>query len=359
MSDLRKNEHFGRMLETSELIWPMIETSLNTRMEHLGCQDLTVRIEHFLAKRRGKPLLRPYLTRIILDIFSEELWDTKSNLQLLAAVETINLSTYLANFAFDSKDAIILNDAKSAHFIAAMISLSLACNFETSEQEQVNTRIKAILRCNEEVYAGQYLDICVLNLRNSEIEGNLVTFTKQYLQRCRLLCGSTMMLAMLPMSKVALSDDIRQAVTALLLSFGAAVQSINDLSDAFPDAQRFYSTPYFDLRNQRLTLPYLLLLHAGVALHDLRHIAECIDRQDVQLKLCSLLAEHRIIDSGRAFIRTHYWPQIRNSLQYIKRKHPTYALRYLQFIPHLLFCSRMYDLPRFYSGKTNESQELL
>lgn len=270
--DQQKERHFYRLNETSEAVWPIIE-ELIERQYRKDCSDsLREDMNLFLKKRLGKQLLRPYLARLAYELAGGREW--KSILNLLAAVELFNISTYQSNICFDQKADFNVSRTEN-QYISSMFSLSLA-QIAISEQKGMTDEAKSIAseilaRCNIEVYEGQYIDINLLTLNewnNIESEQDYQKFISNYIHRCELIGGATFVVTVLGALAAKRNGNLVELLTKCYRKFGIAAQIINDLADYIPESQqekhakytRPYTSSYGDLRMGRLTYPTFILL---------------------------------------------------------------------------------------------------
>ena len=347
--DLTKREHFDRLEETSLAVWPLLESGVAARINALAIPEAATDLELLLARRRSAHLLRPYVARICLETTNASDWDSAPNLALLAATEALNLSTYYANFAFDTKGDVGLRNSTAANqFICSMLLLAHAESLVSEalgETPDACVRGLAQLRDrNQDVYAGQYLDLNVLthgNLARLRRQG-VAAFEEVYARRCHLLCGSTFRLATIMLENTETADDHVVAITSILESLGCGIQAVNDLADLIPSPQRSYADAAADLRNGRLTLPLYRLAAAGTDVELLRsQLTEHLRDEASTERLLNDIRAIAPVHEVRAFVWDRCWLPIRRALRYLRRRHPSQALRYFDFIPHLFFESRI------------------
>ncbi|HHB92625.1 MAG TPA: hypothetical protein ENK59_05370, partial [Thioploca sp.] len=201
-------QHFARLKETSDLVWPIIEREVENLYENLRVYDddkavLKSEMEVFFKRRRHKLLLRPYLTRLAYEFYGGKDW--KKNIDVFAAVELFNISTYQSNLCFDKK---LMNEVanNSNQYIASMLTLSLATKLIQDSQifssEQKNRAIQLLNESNNKVYLGQYIDLNMLTFskfKSYQYQKNqygIVRYKKKhfyhdYVERCNKIGGST------------------------------------------------------------------------------------------------------------------------------------------------------------------------
>ena len=345
MVDLTATEHFGRMQETANLVWPMVRSIIASRFIQNDCAGMSSKIECFLKLRDNRPLLRPYIARIFIEAYLGENWKSTRNLEVLAAIELLNTSTYLMNYLFDlSKRPQSKGGWDSCSYIASsMFTGADAIRLVCRENETTNAhRVKAILDCNDKVYAGQYFDSNVLNFSQASTPGFLDSVRVLYDKRCRFLCGSTIELTLLPVIDKIQDPIWLRFLHRFLNTLGAAIQSINDLADLTSEPIRFYSSGFNDLKNKRLTLPYILLLESGITIENLRCFSESISSEEGCAEFCNLIKYNGIMRRGQMCIREMFGNELKRRLRKIYTRLPNAMGRYFQFVPHIVFQSRMY-----------------
>ena len=75
MKDLRKDEHFQRLAETGRRVWTLLESCIQDRIQSRGLENLIPDFEVMLRRKRQGIFLRPYLSRLFLEVVGEEyLW---------------------------------------------------------------------------------------------------------------------------------------------------------------------------------------------------------------------------------------------------------------------------------------------
>ena len=261
--EISKQDHFERIKETTNVVWPIIETIVKNFLTDYNNNELNPHLEIFLRKRRGKPLLRPYLTRMAYESAGGSEWESMGS--LFAATELLNISTYQSNMCFDEKHDDWAGTTANNQFIASMLSLSFALK-AVIEQKGISEASKVsalalINQVNSEVYLGQFLDLNKLCIKESEryLAEPESIFIEDYLKRCRLIGSSMFRVATIGAYAVSTAPSHESALFSYLDALGLAGQILNDLADYMPDANRPYASQYGDLRMGRMTFPAYIL----------------------------------------------------------------------------------------------------
>jgi geranylgeranyl pyrophosphate synthase len=343
--DISKDEHFRRLGETTEHVWPVIEKIIQTHLRQNGSESIGPDMEVFLAKRRGKPLLRPYLTRIAYEIAGGECWQEMTS--LLAAPELLNISTYQSNMCFDSKRDGWGATTANNQFISSMITLSLALlaiHLQDGLSDRSRQQAMALIsECNSSVYQGQHADLNQLCIAKAEyyLASDAHVFIDDYLRRCHLIGGSMFNVAQIGL--LAVNPDHRASILLKVYfsALGTAGQIINDLADYFPDANRPYASQYSDLRMGRFTYPTYLLLKGGYP-PDLFKLERAGDKMEDYLKSATQwLQSNNAGGAARQLLRNVCWPDIKRAISAMTPFCSMESLAPLTFAKHFVFESRM------------------
>ncbi len=366
----RKERHFDRIEETSKAVWPIIIGLIEKQYERDKSSALRGDMKLFLEKRENKSLLRPYLARLAYELAGGKDWT--SILNLLAAVELFNISTYQSNICFDQKADFRVSQPEN-QFIASMFSLSLA-QIAVSEQQGMTAEAKSMAlellsRCNIEVYEGQFIDINLLSLEGLRVSinennaskldqpyGAKDSFMDEYIHRCTLIGGATFVVTAIG----AIAANSHGHLTELLMKcyrqFGVAAQIINDLADYIPEEDqtnngrlsRPYTNSYGDLRMGRLTYPtYLLWRDADtssklIAIH--KRWQHLVPTKDELIVFTNALKKMNIRGKIESLIRVKTWKGkggIKFTLDELEKISAREAFNDLLFIRSFIFGSSM------------------
>lgn len=353
-----KERHFYRLGETSEAVWSVMEALVNRQYEKDNAEYLRKDMDRFLNKRLRKLLLRPYLVRLAYELAGGTDW--KSILNILAAAELLNISTYQSNICFDQKVNINASNCDN-QFIASMVSLSLAqiaiCEQKWESDHARSIALETVAKCNLEVYEGQHIDINRLCLNNYS---HIDSFLPDYIHRCELIGGTTFMITAIGALAANRDDKLFKLLKSCYRKFGAAAQMINDLADYIPAKNlkdnpkysRPYTDSYGDLRMGRLTYPTYVLLqlegpdkHISDALIDIhRRWKYLVPVQQELLIFTDTLMRLNIRGKVEGLMTKKCWNGkggIKETLREIKEIAPSEAYRDLMFIRSFMFGSSM------------------
>ena len=345
MKDLRKDEHFQRLAETGRRVWTLLESCIQDRIQSRGLENLIPDFEVMLRRKRQGIFLRPYLSRLFLEVVGEEDWGSPKNLSLLAAVEAYNISTYHANTAIDGKFQADDNHSPSNQIMCAMQMLGVAHDLIRQGLDappQVAAGIHILMATNDTAYSALNIDLNILCYANlAAIESGGTSFNHRYLQRCKGICGSTFQLALLPLKGVGCDPDVYGALDCIASHLGLGIQAVNDLEDLAPGCVQDVGA-HKDLKNGRLTLPYYLLHHRGYSREMLLDLAASTSSSGTSSTLSTLALQSGVVAEVKSFIRLQAWNPIRSQIRFLTRKKRTASVRYFQFVHHLLFGSRIW-----------------
>lgn len=221
----------------------------------------------YLYRRRfEKPVwLRPYVMAHIYEFFSGQSYHKV--LPAVAAAEVFNISTYQSNIIFDDKIQRKTNLDNVNQIISAFISLNIASKMLTKCDTDSDSKLYCVEKlqsCNQQVYAGQYIDLNVLIASNAGhvLELSLPNYLELYRQRCDLIGGTTVANCAAWALRLSGSVDIKQCddIENLFRHWGMIMQMINDLSDfaVFIDKKQYVR--YTDVNEGKITLPFFLIL---------------------------------------------------------------------------------------------------
>ncbi len=266
-----KNEYFARMRETSDLVYPLIEEQI----EGLAKEDAILRsIVRYVADKRDRHLLlRPFLIRLTYELTGGKDWER--TIAVGAAFELLNISSYQANSAFDSKYRVLTSQQRNSQFIASMVTRELAEDTLRAARSEFSGDVVEVLMqdlsaSNRNMYLAQHYDMNLLTVANGSRYSDESVFLAGYTRRCWLGCGIfTGLCARAGGVLASAQPDSLAALQRFGEEFGTALQIVNDLADFVPPntdpvVAVDFQDQFSDLRNGRLTLGcYKLLRECG------------------------------------------------------------------------------------------------
>ncbi len=343
---LQKEIHFRELKETSVQVWPIIEAQM-LQVDPLIFRGIKVDMERYMAIRRNKLLLRPFLARMCIELNPKLNWN--SFLPFLGAVEMLNISSYQSNFCFDEKGHLSTKRDRDNQFICSMISFSKSLELlgdmgSAFNSDQVAFILHRFSESNSQIYEGQYCDLNILSIDEicnfPDIEG----FLEAYINRCRLIGGSTFNVCS-SVSTCDFESNIACCLQEYLISLGIAAQMINDLADFIPHKSRIYAAPLADLTMGRLTLPVYYLYQHGYPIIEWRDRLISGGGGANEEKYCNLildaLFEINIEKHIRLLIRSRIFPEIKKSLRILSRHCSNDAVERFAFAFHFIYGSRL------------------
>lgn len=215
---------------------------------------------NFVLKERVRKnkLLRPFINKMAFAVVDKldnkiEITDVIAE-SVMTCCELFNISTYQTNYVFDKKNIQYFKKVNN-QIIFSYLNISiisgiinkLQIDFETKSALNYN-----ILKCNEKVYLGQYLDLNTFSYQNIDTikRWGRKHFTENYFKRCIYLGGYTtyfpVISPLLFRKNIELSFFYDLGEAALL--YGGLMQLLNDIND-------FLSSEMNDLYTQKITLP--------------------------------------------------------------------------------------------------------
>ena len=312
---MNKKDYIQYLHDTSDVVSPHLSALVETYRSI--DRDLYDILLHFTRRRINKPLLKPALVRVCYELFSERSW--KEIIPVCAAFEMVNISSYQANSAFDSKLDILSDADKDSQFIAAMLSRELAHNaIRELESRPPGRRLESLQQCisdaNKWIYVAQHYDLNLLTVENLGVYADEAYYLQEYAKRC--FYGSGVFSGLCAFAGGLLAgagaDDL-QALKAFGESYGVALHVINDIGDYIPPSpggqiRRDYQDQFSDLRNGRLTLPlYHVLTHASRS--DKRELRTLMGNAHIDgvamTRILEMLDEYQSIVFATRFAQQH------------------------------------------------------
>jgi len=285
---------------TDQIIIDTIRKRFNGQLEHLMLELPQKRAES------GKPKLRPAIFRFTYEIAGGKYWRRYEN--IAAAMEMLNLSTYVLNYVLDDKGGEKPKQQRNNECIVSMIQRELAqqllitdgTNLSFNDYLAIDKRFSEINIFTSGI--GQYLD--GNHLRS--IEDNYVD---EYVRRCEGLTGKFMQYISEIGGIIAGSpEEELKKLGRFGINPGILVQIINDLGDYCPSKAgkqsvgKVYQDQYSDLRHGCITYPAYIVLTQGT-----KEEKETVKRVQNNLKA----TEEDCLGVTRAFTRLKGCQQVK------------------------------------------------
>lgn len=262
-----RTQYFQRMRETSEVVDPIILDSISP-IKNINSElyDFILNMPQ-LKKRIGKGKLRPFLMRLAYEVCGGGHWEKIKD--SCAAVELLNISTYIDNAVFDSKGGIKEREEASNYIIAGRVIRNKASEVLRRDQN-LDDRLESLLsEADCDIYIGQYVDLN--QIKQEKFYQSIEGFLQVYLDRCYKLTGR--FLENIAKMGAILADGSDEQVKNLGnfgKNMGIVVQIINDIGDFVPskegiyDVEKVYQDQFNDIKSGKLTLPmYYVLMHGS------------------------------------------------------------------------------------------------
>lgn len=268
----------GSYFKEMALTWDNVSVYMKQKLAQLspaGTSAADVIATNPLIRKRlslESPKLRPFLLRMSFEASGGKDWERI--IPACAAVEFVNISTYLTNAVFDEKGGEDVQRNSSHYIIAAMVLRDLASeclhdlspNFSEAIALEAHSRLAEI---NRIIYFGQHIDLHMLKKDNINYFNSLADAKSLYLERAEKFCGNFMgnvayLGAVLACADCKKAEALRKCGT----SYGTGLQIINDLADFSYDEhaldfEKIYKDLYSDIRQGKLTYPVILALEDG------------------------------------------------------------------------------------------------
>lgn len=264
---MEREEYFQKMRETSEIVDPLIIKSVDYLKEtNKELYNFIVSIPAFKKRVEKKDKLRPFLLRLAYELAGGRNW--KKIAYACAAVELLNISTYIDNAVFDNKNNIDERE-KNNYVISARIIRNIAENvIKKVTKKDSETLISLLSEIDHDIYVAQFEDLNQIK-KGRKFE-SMKNFLSSYLHRCEFLTGRFM-------ENIAKSGAILAKATEKQLNdlgkigrnIGIIDQIVNDIGDLVPaeentiDYEKVYQDQFSDIKNGKLTLPIYYVLQFG------------------------------------------------------------------------------------------------
>jgi len=263
-----KGQYFQEMKET----WKHTSEYMQQKLSQIETKDreaiLALR-ENYVVKKRisdKNPKVRPFLMRLSFEVCGGGDW--KRIIPACAAVEFLNISTYVTNAVFDEKGESKTKKDVNQYIIDAMLLRDLAteCLLEVKvslSPEETRAIVGKLAEINKLVYLGQYVDLYQLKKENLKRFKSFEEMKQLYEKRTEYFCGYFM--SNIAYIGAILANATGEQIKALKnfgLSYGAGIQIANDLGDFVfgkaKDYEKTYKDQYSDIKQGKLTYPIIL-----------------------------------------------------------------------------------------------------
>jgi|GEM_PF-2972763 len=266
-----KKIYFNKLHESSIAVHEFIEKEINKISKSIPA-DLFFTFKSLPEKRFSKNTLRPFLTKIIFNVLSND--SSNDNLPVYVLSEINNYFAYLDNWILDNKNKI-WNENKQRKTISHL-TIASALFREISENIIHESNIDVFLKekilgifnkATISSYIGQAIDmemsIKTISGYSSDEEYLQNYIKKSYLQSGCLYGASLEAGAIL----ANVDDETRNRIKELGEVIGTGLHISNDLGDfaILGESSDFknYQDQMADIRNGRLSLPIYWVLKYG------------------------------------------------------------------------------------------------
>jgi geranylgeranyl pyrophosphate synthase len=341
MERYSKSEHFERLKETTKIVRRRLIDKLDT-----GESDF-LKSEPVWAERvlsDSTLFLRPLIVRNVYEACGGDIQD--ANIDMLASVEALNISTYQTDFIFDSSslDRADLGRQIVSSYDTTFRGISFILNH--SESPKKNSKIADIfIEKMNEVYRGQWLDTRVFpykhegkSLLNMEREKYLSVYRK----RCGYLDGSQFGLCfvlgyLMKESSPKVGTKLYENLFKIGFHFGVCIQALNDMESLVSDDQSD------DLKFGIVTYPIYLSLNRNQGLRE--KFAEHWNSREPEPRLKNFSDKIKSKKTTRPLVKflLKEFKKIRDKINIVS-KNTNVETRFFDFIfPHIFFSRIMSD----------------
>lgn len=267
--------------------------------------------------KEGRPKMRPFLMKLVFEACGGGDWGKV--IPACAAVEFLNISTYVANAVLDEKAGRKKKGDVNRYLIVAMLFRDIAteCLLETRvslSPEETRDVVRLLEEINRVIYEGQFIDLFRLKKEKMKELGSFEEMKKLYLERCGKLCGYFMKnVAGIACLLANATGEQKKALREYGMALGTAIQVCNDLGDfTFPedktmDYEKDYQDMYSDIKHGKLTLPTILGLESGRR----NPVKELLGRKRARgerlVALTEYLAVSEAVEKVREECKKHYY----------------------------------------------------
>jgi len=265
-----KKQYFREMRETWKhtrkyMLQKLSQLAFNNKEAVLALQENPV-VKKRLSARN--PKVRPFLMKLSFEVCRGGDW--KRIIPACAAVEFLNISTYVTNAVFDEKGGKKSKKDINQYIIAAMLTRDLAaeCLSEVKvslSQEEIMEMHQKLTEINKIIYLGQYIDLFKLKKENINNFKSFEEIKKLYMERAEMFCGYFM--GNIAFIGALLANATREQIGTLEeigFAYGTGLQIANDIGDFVlgdseaKDFEKDYQDQYSDIRHGKLTYPVIL-----------------------------------------------------------------------------------------------------
>lgn len=258
-----RTSYFRILKETSEAVHPLILQVLEDikkRDDQLFSAAYPPLLDRYFQRR---PLQKPTLLRLSFEAAGGDNWNVI--LGVSAALEILNLSTYLGNLGLDGKGYAKSVQERCRQFLAAstcreVASLLLLDNVPDHLIDKLPFLFRSVANVYSEIHFGQHLDLSKFGIFTIDSIQDLAEFEPIYERRCFELSGlfnATIceIGATLAGGNTAIVNDLKKFGQV----FGTGLQIVNDLADCTPAEWepllgKDYQGNFADLSNGRISL---------------------------------------------------------------------------------------------------------
>lgn len=265
---MQREKYFQKMAETScEVDRAILNAIRPLAQENFALYEFLTNVPPLKKRVEKKEKLRPYLLRLSYEVSGG------SNFQEIkhacAAVEILNISTYIDNAVLDGKGEISSNGCVSNYLIAGRILRNLAS--KTLRDTHGHFDLERLLEnIDLDIYVGQFADLNQIKYRRKNYE-NDKAFLEDYIDRCYRFTGRFMEnVCRIGAHLTAANEEQVDALGEYGKNIGIMIQIINDIGDFVPpeertyDVEKVYQDQYNDIKNGKLTLPvYYAIMHCS------------------------------------------------------------------------------------------------
>jgi octaprenyl-diphosphate synthase len=268
---ITRDEYFRAMEET----WKVVHGYMLERISRVGEENqeagAVLRGNYVVRKRMfgGSPKMRPMLLRMCFEACRGGDW--KGIVPACAAVELLNISTYVINAVFDEKGEQQYRKDPREYTIVGMILRDLAA--ECINEVGVSLSSQGTRELNDMMseisllaYIGQQIDLYQLKKGRRGAFRDTEEMKRLYFRRAELFCGHFMRNVARMGALLADATAVqRNALDRYGLALGRSIQVINDMGDfvteeAAIDYEKTYKDQFSDIRQGKLTLPVIRAL---------------------------------------------------------------------------------------------------
>lgn len=256
-----RESYFAVLRETSCAVLPSVLAALDELRS--GSAELFAAAYPPLLDRftEGPLLQKAALFRLAFESAGGKRWERF--VSTAAAIEMLNLATYLENLGLDGKGHARSLAQRCDQFLAATTCREATNRLVAgglAEPALALEVLRLLSRAYSEIHYGQHQDIHAAATEAFLKDLDLGAFEERYERRCSALSGVFNAIISEIGARLAGANDPTVAwLRAFGAHFGTALQIVNDLADCTPShwedrLEKDYQGNFSDLRNGRLTL---------------------------------------------------------------------------------------------------------